>query len=725
MACTVLLALNSGLSTFTESYDFAELFCGQAWVSRCMRTAGHRTAMLDISLGRPNDDLKKQDAMDLLSDSGFALALLTVLNCRMDSFLVVIGLICSSFVTISQGTHCRAPFFPLGREGVKMVFEGNQLASRTALLIWAIVAMGGCFVLEQPRSSQLGWHPRIVELFRALPKVFQAAWWMGLYKHVSPKRHVAWSNAPTVQCLDLGHMTRAMQKKATSQPTARSYRNKRGEKKFHGTRFLKGTQTYPPRFGQRIARLYKRFCTKRVALPEPAGPVDGYQIFENCQWNDWWDDACMKSVIYYLRASKDLEASIADQDTQPVSWHIVTGCFRWEHTCYHPKLLSQTCSSIPKATPEELKQARSKAKAKPKPAAAKSKPRAPPSPQPSPPAKGTPNPAPTKRVRGKQHEPDDHDTASSGSGQRDQAQMIQDLMESASAFQTPPPTVNGPTPKSKSKETEVPKGASGVKVDLKKRLDPNEVARTQGKDPPATEAAKLARLRRLCEKKPSGKCHVPEELHKRWLHGSLQDREALVEELEAAHWSKDLFVSRVTKTITKTNKLTRKKKRGWFTKETMNTVLKWSSTYIKSVVAYCEKPGNERLVKKDRYNKKIHKYYVVYGEEDDELSEDEEKNETCDHEVGEDVTFKRLGAVTEGSESEEDLDEDEKKAEQINTAKKEYLKFCTFTASLLKRGEKLADLIGMLEAAVGDKEPEKARVAKPLSGRALPHQSNI
>ena len=271
--------------------------------------------------------------------------------------------------------------------------------------------------------------------------------------------------------------------------------------------------------------------------------------------------------------------------------------------------------------------------------------------------------------------------------------------KSASAFQTPPPTVNGPTPKSKSKETEVPKGASGVKVDLKKRLDPNEVARTQGKDPPATEAAKLARLRRLCEKKPSGKCNVPEELHKRWLHGSLQDREALVEELEAAHWSKDhlfeknkfqsvyqsmllwngtyvfsliildsprvfqivlacffqdLFVSRVTKTITKTNKLTRKKKRGWFTKETMNTVLKWSSflalnlktiinsqvnmqiskyqftllvfvitsnlqnitystgiptystsipmpaqprTYIKSVVAYCEKPGNERLVK--------------------------------------------------------------------------------------------------------------------------------
>ena len=75
-------------------------------------------------------------------------------------------------------------------------------------------------------------------------KVFQAAWWMGLYKHVSPKRHVAWSNSPTVQCLDLGRMTRAMQKKATSRPTTRTYRNKRGEKKFHGTHFLKGTQTF-------------------------------------------------------------------------------------------------------------------------------------------------------------------------------------------------------------------------------------------------------------------------------------------------------------------------------------------------------------------------------------------------------------------------------------------------------------------------------------------------
>ena len=84
----------------------------------------------------------------------------------------------------------------------------------------------------------------------------------------------------------------------------------------------------------------------------------------------------------------------------------------------------------------------------------------------------------------------------------------------------------------------------------------------------------------------------------------------------------------MTKTLSKSNKLTKSKKRGWFTKEAMARVLNWSASfvpntcvarfqfeelqlgvaaqsnlshprsYIKSVVEYCEKPGNvDRLVK--------------------------------------------------------------------------------------------------------------------------------
>ena len=40
----------------------------------------------------------------------------------------------------------------------------------------------------------------------------------------------------------------------------------------------------------------------------------------------------------------------------------------------------------------------------------------------------------------------------------------------------------------------------------------------------------------------------------------------------------DLFISRVTKTLAKTNKLSKKTKRGWYTKEQMSKrPIEWSS----------------------------------------------------------------------------------------------------------------------------------------------------
>lgn len=42
---------------------------------------------------------------------------------------------------------------------------------RTCLLLWAVQAMGGAFLLEQPRSSMVLWHPRMRELMKSIPKV--------------------------------------------------------------------------------------------------------------------------------------------------------------------------------------------------------------------------------------------------------------------------------------------------------------------------------------------------------------------------------------------------------------------------------------------------------------------------------------------------------------------------------------------------------------------------
>ena len=45
---------------------------------------------------------------------------------------------------------------------------------RSCLLLWAAQAMGGTFLLEQPRSSMVLWHPRLRELMKALPKAHDA-----------------------------------------------------------------------------------------------------------------------------------------------------------------------------------------------------------------------------------------------------------------------------------------------------------------------------------------------------------------------------------------------------------------------------------------------------------------------------------------------------------------------------------------------------------------------
>lgn len=57
--------------------------------------------------------------------------------------------------------------------------------------------------------------------------------------------------------------------------------------------------------------------------------------------------------------------------------------------------------------------------------------------------------------------------------------------------------------------------------------------------PELSDAAKAARLRRLCERKPSGKIQVPQEIHDRWKQGTSEERDQLLEMFEKCNWEKD------------------------------------------------------------------------------------------------------------------------------------------------------------------------------------------
>ena len=90
---------------------------------------------------------------------------------------------------------------------------------------------------------------------------------------------------------------------------------------------------------------------------------------------------------------------------------------------------------------------------------------------------------------------------------------------------TPTPKIPAPSPAN----TPVPKSGKSVR----EPMPPPE------RPPPATEGAKMNRLRRLCEVKPSGRCNVPQAIHERWAKSTKDEKEAMIEELEQVGWSKD------------------------------------------------------------------------------------------------------------------------------------------------------------------------------------------
>ena len=50
-----------------QAYEFVEIFCGKAWVSRVMRCSGHTTAQMDILMSDADQLSSPQNPMDLLT----------------------------------------------------------------------------------------------------------------------------------------------------------------------------------------------------------------------------------------------------------------------------------------------------------------------------------------------------------------------------------------------------------------------------------------------------------------------------------------------------------------------------------------------------------------------------------------------------------------------------------------------------------------------------------
>ena len=71
--------------------------------------------------------------------------------------------VCTSFCLVNVGTHQRSATNPLGNTDHLYIRNGNLMASRVALIVFLLTAMGIWVLLEQPMSSFMELHPRIAQ----------------------------------------------------------------------------------------------------------------------------------------------------------------------------------------------------------------------------------------------------------------------------------------------------------------------------------------------------------------------------------------------------------------------------------------------------------------------------------------------------------------------------------------------------------------------------------
>lgn len=110
----------------------------------------------------------------------------TLLNCDPTGFAAMLAVVCTSFSSINVGTSKRSPVTPLGDVGLAYVRVGNMLMARSLLLVYLVVSLGGCFVIEQPGGSLAHWFPRFEQLVRSVIPFWEVRWWARHYGALTP-----------------------------------------------------------------------------------------------------------------------------------------------------------------------------------------------------------------------------------------------------------------------------------------------------------------------------------------------------------------------------------------------------------------------------------------------------------------------------------------------------------------------------------------------------------
>lgn len=301
--CVLLVLWNKDID-FHKELDFIEHFAGSAALTQEARGFGYKAAAVDKIYGR---------GLDILRPSGFGTFIATALTGKSSGFLDWCGVLCSSWVSMAKGATHRSHCLPHGYTEHRAVAEGNVMAARVALLALLVTALGGNWVIEQPRSSLLFQHERFQWLCKRF-KIFRICIWMGSFNAPTPKPTLLWSSTAAISGFWTGrfHLKDFKEKenRAGYLKPVRRYTDSKGRRKYQGTRDLTKTGKYTRGFARRMVNLFddlvKQPLELKLQVGHPVATGSALEMFATATYSDMCEDAEIVQAIAYLRGCTGL-----------------------------------------------------------------------------------------------------------------------------------------------------------------------------------------------------------------------------------------------------------------------------------------------------------------------------------------------------------------------------------------------------------------------------------
>ena len=237
---------------------------------------------------------------------GFLVSLSLVRRLKLGTSGSHWGLICSTWIWICRNATRRSQSCPLGTlPRTDIVNTANQQVARMVLLWLLLIAQQNTFCLEQPSSSLMCLHPRVLFVKSILgPLWVHAHTWMRCFGGPTPKATRLWSNNGYIREL---HRVLPMAHRKTpefkdDQKVANTHylsdiRRLMGKTFVYGGSGLKSSQAYPEGYGEAHAKAFMRRTSEMHVTGED--PLQEYAL-SDCLDRDTWEDVGLREFIASL-----------------------------------------------------------------------------------------------------------------------------------------------------------------------------------------------------------------------------------------------------------------------------------------------------------------------------------------------------------------------------------------------------------------------------------------